>query len=33
LKKLYIYERGLVNVQQLDLPQFNLTITPSGLFE
>ncbi len=32
LKKLYIYERGLVNVQQLDLPQFNLMITPADLF-
>ena len=32
LKKLYIYERGLVNVQQLDLAQFNLSITPDQLF-
>jgi Uma2 family endonuclease len=32
LRKLYIYERGLVNVQQLDLPQFNLTIMAPELF-
>jgi len=32
LKKLYVYERGLVNVQQLDLPQFNLTIMAPELF-
>jgi len=32
LKKLYTYERGLVNVQQLELPQFNLTITAADLF-
>jgi Uma2 family endonuclease len=32
LKKLYVYERGLVNVQQLDLPKFDLAITPDQLF-
>jgi Uma2 family endonuclease len=32
LKKLYIYDRGLINVAQLELPQFNLTITPEQLF-
>jgi Uma2 family endonuclease len=32
LKKLYIYDRGLINVAQLVLPQFNLTIAPADLF-
>ena len=32
LRELYVYERGLVHVQQLDLPRFNLTITPDELF-
>jgi len=32
LKKLYVYERGLVNVQQLDLPKFDLAITLTKLF-
>jgi Uma2 family endonuclease len=32
LKKLYTYDRGLVNVAQLELPQFGITITPEQLF-
>jgi Uma2 family endonuclease len=32
LKKLYTYDRGLTNVAQLELPRFNLTITPADLF-
>jgi Uma2 family endonuclease len=32
LKKLYTYDRGLVNVAQLELPQFGIAITPEQLF-
>ena len=32
LKKLYTYDRGLMNVAQLELPQFGLTVTVADLF-
>lgn len=32
LKKFYSYDRGLTHVEQFDLPEFNLTITPAELF-
>jgi Uma2 family endonuclease len=32
LRKLYIYDHGLINVAQLELPRFHVIITPADLF-
>jgi len=32
LQKLYIYDHGLINVAQLELPRFHVVITPADLF-
>src|SRR5580704_1985075 len=32
LKKLYIWDGGLINVARLELPEFQLTVTPEDLF-
>jgi Uma2 family endonuclease len=32
LQKLYIYDHGLINVAQLELPRFHVIITPADLF-
>ena len=32
MKKLYIYERGLTEAAQLELPEFHLVMTPADLF-